>query len=187
MPDAQEETLTVPQAEKPIRRLPSAVSYSKLTTYDRCTELYKLKYVLGVPESKEDTLATRLGSICHASLEAYYLDGGQTITSPYDALTRDGGIWEEELAKVGLNLPGLRRDLQNYAHHMTKLYYRASAQYAGADKIRKADGTVSVAPQMTTAWKQYVKAHALDALALYIDTFESVTIFFWKCFFVCVV
>lgn len=164
--DPVEAEAVVPQVV--VRKLPSAVSYSKLTTYDRCSELYKLKYVQGIPESREDTVATRLGGICHTALEVFYEDGGVNVATPYDALVGEGGVWEKELADSGISV--LKRELQTYAHHMTKLYWRANAQYTGADKIRKADGTPSVAPQMTGVWKQYVKANRLDELARHIDT-----------------
>lgn len=150
-----------------VKRLPDVVSYSKLTTYDRCSELFRLKYIQGIPESREDTVATRLGSICHTAIEQFYEDGGETIESPYHALTREEGVWHAELQAN--NLLVISRELQTYGHHITKLYWRASAKYTGPDKIRKADGSVSSAPHLTTAWKTYIKNNALDRMAHHID------------------
>lgn len=163
---SQEKTATIEEMPV-IKRLPDVVSYSKLTTYDRCPELYRLKYIQGIPESREDTVATRLGSLCHSAIEQFYEDGGDVIENPYHALTRDGGVWHQEL--TASNLMVVARELQTYGHHITKLYWRASGQYNGPDKIRKADGSVSAAPHMTTAWKTYIKNHALDRMAHHID------------------
>lgn len=162
----QEKTAVI--EEMPVvKKLPDVVSYSKLTTYDRCPELFRLKYVQGIPESREDTVATRLGSICHSAIEQFYEDGGESIENPYDALTRENGVWHQELSDS--NLMVIARELQTYGHHITKLYWRASAQYTGVDKIRKADGSVSLSPHMTTAWKTYIKNNALDRMAHHID------------------
>jgi hypothetical protein len=161
------EQTAVVQEMPVVKRLPDVVSYSKLTTYDRCSELFKLKYIQGIPESREDTLATRLGSICHTAIEQFYEDGGETIETPYHALTRENGVWYQELASNNLLI--IFKELQTYGHHITKLYWRASAKYTGPDKIRKADGSVSTSPHLTTAWKTYIKNNALDRMAHHID------------------
>lgn len=145
----------------------AAYSYSKLTTYDRCSQLFKLIYVDNIPEARQDTVATTLGSFCHAGLEAFYEDETGKVESPYHALMSEGGIWDQELKRS--NLLMLRPDLVKYANHMAHLYGRASASYKGADAIRKSDGSIAMAPQMTGAWKAYCKKHGLDFLSRKLD------------------
>jgi hypothetical protein len=144
----------------------TAYSFSRLTTYDKCSELYRLTYVERAPDIRQDTVATRLGSICHTSLEEFYA-AESTAESPFHALMRPGGIWEQELVKDGLIV--LWDDLQVYASHISQLVNRASASYRGPDKIRKADGAVASAPEMTSAWKAYASKHQLYRMAGNID------------------
>lgn len=145
----------------------AAYSYSKLTTYDRCSQLFKLIYVDNIPEARQETVATSLGSFCHAGLETFYQDETGTVESPYHALMSEGGIWDQELKRSNLTM--LRPDLVKYANHMVHLYGRANPAYKGADAIRKSDGSVSVAPQMTGAWKAYCKKHGLDFMSRKLD------------------
>lgn len=151
----------------------SVYSYSKLTMYDRCSEMFKLKYVDGVPDTGADTVATRLGGICHTALENFYLDETGSIESPFHVLTASEGVWDAELKTDGLL--ALKPDLETYAHHMTILYERASASYTQRDAIRKADGSVALAPQLTSSWKAYVKQHRLDLVARKIDSLAAKT------------
>lgn len=146
---------------------PRTVSYSGLTVYDECSMLYKLQRIDRVIPAMSDTNATRIGTFCHTSLEHYYGDETGTVQSPYDELTRAGGIWDQELESCQLQM--LRPKLQAYAHHTTALYERASASYKGKDAIRKKDGAVSAAPHMTKAWTDYARQHGLNQLSDQID------------------
>lgn len=145
----------------------TAYSYSRLTTYDKCSQLYKLLYELRLKEARQDTFHTRLGTYCHAALEEFYGCEDGSIESPYNALVREGGVWDKELKKLGLD--SVEADLRRYAGHITKLYVRAHVSYRGSDAIRNKDGKVSNAPQFSGAWKEHVRQFGLDSMASKID------------------
>lgn len=151
---------TPPEAVK----VPKTVSFSRLTSYDSCSEYYRLAHVERV-FSQGDTDATRLGGIVHEALEQYYLsDFSQT---PFQILAGQNGVLMQLLEKDGL-MP-LMEPLSAYSKHCRHLRDRASAGYTGPDPIRKADGGLADKPQMTTAWKRYAAEHQLDAAAAFID------------------
>lgn len=156
----------------------TTVSYSRLTTYDKCPELFRLIHADKILPREPDTVATRLGGICHESLEDFYGDETGTIQSPYDALVREEGIWDRILTQD--NLLGLKEPLQAYAHYTTQLFARASASYKGRDAIRKSDGSVSYAPQMTGAWKDAARQYGLNQKAGYIDNVAAKAGDRWK-------
>lgn len=150
---------------------PKSMSYSRATMYDECSQLYKLVNIDGLVEKGGDTDATRLGKICHQAIENQLNDETGTVISPYDELVKAGGIWDQELAKY--NLTELKGRLQALAHHTTSLYERATARYKGPDAIRKADGSVAVAPDKCKPWTEYVRAHGLDGMASQIDNLAA--------------
>lgn len=145
----------------------TAYSYSRLTTYDKCSELYRLMYQVGLGDVRQDTFHTRLGSYCHSALESFYNCTDGSVASPYEALTGPKGIWDTELTKLGLD--PVREDLNRYAGHMTKLYARANHKYKGHDAIRTKDGKVTESPQFTTPGREYIRQFGLDTLATKVD------------------
>ncbi len=153
--------------QSPSAFVPKSMSFSRATMVDECSMLYKLVNVDRLVEKGGDTDATRLGKLCHESIENQLNDETGTVISPYDELVKPGGIWDRELTKH--NLMELKGRLQAYAHHTTSLYERATARYKGADAIRKADGSVALAADKTKGWTEYVKAHGLDGMAAQID------------------
>lgn len=163
-------------------KAPRTVSVSRLSQYEECSQLYKLTRIDNVLEAYTGTVYTEIGTACHGPLETFYgqflLDEDAKYATPYEAMTAPGGYWDQQLAKY--NLLGLKDHLQNYAHHTTQLYHRASAGYTGKDAIRKADGSVPKAPQMTTPWKDYAKANGLNALQAQIDSLAARADDTWK-------
>jgi hypothetical protein len=155
------------------------VSVSQLNSYEECSYKYKRVRILQDLPRDPDTIYTRLGGICHEAIEQCIeslVSGDGRFATPYDALVGEGGVWDTWLAKA--KLTSLKPRLEEYAHHTTKLYYRASASYQGADAIRnKGDfggdevwrNPVSKAPHMTGTWKAEAKKLGLDAKASFID------------------
>lgn len=170
------QTLTVPTT--PINTLPIArgdytyYSVSRLQTYLKCGEAYRLQYVERQKREYTYSYSTVVGSLVHNALEKYFLQGGAGINLL--------GIFENtsEAALIDLNLLGdsdgtIYLDLLRYARGVGSLYERASATYTGKDAIRTAKGEVPSIPQATSSWKdamvglgQGLLKDGLDALSV---------------------
>lgn len=137
-------------------------SFSKLDTYVKCSEMFKLQYVDKVSGVDTSSLETVVGNKCHDALEEFYLNSD--IPDPYTALVQ---LWKDELTKDGLE--ALATDLNHYASDISKLFLRAGANYKGADPIRTSTGQVPKSPEMTTGWKDAVREMKLWERAQRID------------------
>jgi hypothetical protein len=155
------------------KKLADQYSFSKLEVYEKCSELYRLTYETQLPDIRQDTFHTRLGTFCHTSLEDFYGCEDGTITSPYDALVRKGGIWDRELERCGLSM--LKPDIMRYANHIVKLYERAHWTYQGKDPIRAPKD-----PTATKVWTDYVRSFGLDRMAAKIQNVAAETSKDWE-------
>lgn len=135
-------------------------SHSRLGVYEKCGKMYEFEYVKKIRKRVEADHFI-IGDFCHKSLEAYYKAEAET---PIEALT---ARWDDWLTRNGLT-PLVAR-LKDYSHDISHLYRRASADYNGADRIRKKGDLVADAPHMTGAWKQAVRDLDLEARQTDID------------------
>lgn len=141
-----------------------SVSYSRLSTYLNCAEMYRLKYVAKDEgrkiTSKYKTLEEPLikGNLAHNALE-YYLNG----TDKEDAVGLALSDWLENICHItpisgepdmgeGVNLD----KLEYYAKECGRLLMRCSESYVEEDKIRNKDGSAPKDPlnYMPGAFKQ---------------------------------
>jgi hypothetical protein len=151
---------------------PATYSVSRLKTFHICSMLYKYKYVDRI---KVDSLtkATLLGSCLHQILEDTY--------KPYINLTNPPIALSSNLI-----IQGTINTLTNaFVHDLTEqvnevhknylllahLYKRADEHYTGKDAIRKADGTVAQAPEMTGTWKREVASYNLEDTKERLDSY----------------
>ena len=141
-------------------------SFSKLDTYVRCSEMYRLQYVDRVDGIDTSSIETDIGSRCHNALERFYLDS--SVPNPYVALLED---WKAELEKDGLG--SLYTDLNHLASDVSKLMLRASASYSGPDAIRTGKREVSKSPEMTADWKNAARELRLQERQSRIDQLAS--------------
>lgn len=136
-------------------------SFSRITTYSKCGQMYKLRYIDGMPS--DSTTATLTGNICHEVLEELHLNGGNSLEILVDNM-------ESILQKRNIAVPnGYVEKLSSLFLLQEELYLRASAEYDGPDAIRKKDGTVSAYPEMTGTWIKEVKRLNIDGIKIDID------------------
>lgn len=147
-------------------KVPKTFSYSRVSKYTDCPRLYYLQHVAKLLEAYSDTNPTKIGNWCHKALETV-LQSEEDGLVPYEILAGKGGLWDQELEK--LKLTALKPKLQTYAHHYTQVMVRANPNYRGADKIRKADGSVPSMPLMTKDGSAYSRQHKMPQMALDID------------------
>lgn len=127
-------------------------SVSRLQTYLKCGEAYRLQYIERLPREYTASQSTVVGSLVHHALEVYLLGGGgRTLLQVFED--------HSEECLRGMNLIGpsegyIYGDLLRYAMGVHTLYERASASYTGKDTIRTAKGVVPQVPQATSAWKE---------------------------------
>ncbi len=150
---------------------PEYYSISRLKTYKECSYKYFNQYIqkIKVASFSESTI---MGNFIHSALEYLYTTEDEEIEYLIDALKVtskqsliDLRIVQEDEAQY------LDELLWDYAEDITVLYDRASADYQGKDAIRKADGSVSTAPQMTSGWKKAEKELRLVERRNTIDLF----------------
>lgn len=134
---------------------PPTYSVSKLRTFHTCSMLYKYKYVDKLRDNNL-TKATLIGSCLHQILEDTYrpfinIDNPpRTLIEPVILTSTN-----EVLSKVFVHdLTDQITTVYNYYKQIDQLYYRASAEYNGPYPIRKGDGTIAQAPEMTGTWKK---------------------------------
>lgn len=136
---------------------PATYSVSRLRTYHLCSTLFKYKYV---DKLRDNSLskATLIGSSLHQILEDTY-NPFINIENPPRTLVYPTIIssMNEVLTKVFVH--DLTKQIEIIHNHylvIKELYYRASEEYRGPDPIRKGDGTIAQAPEMTGAWKKEI-------------------------------
>jgi len=145
-------------------------SVSRLQTYLKCGEAYRLQYVERQKREYTCSYSTVVGSLVHNALEMYFLGGGTRLLHLFETTS------ETALIDLGLLTDrdtSLYEDLLRYAKGVGSLYERASATYMGKDAIRTGKGDVPSMPQATTAWKDAMVGlgqgrlkEGLDAMAL---------------------
>ncbi len=147
-------------------------SVSRLQTYLKCGEAYRLQYEEKLKREYTYSYSTVIGSLVHNALEWYFNSQGS------DKSLIDLFETTSEAALVDLKIladtdTGVYEDLQRYARGVRSLYERASATYTGPDPIRTAKGDVPSVPQNTSSWKEAMVdlgqgrlKDGLDALAL---------------------
>lgn len=151
-----------------MKNVPKTYSFSRINGYTDCSYKYYLQHIIRELDAYSASDATLLGNWCHKALETVLEAEEDAVPqSPYEILAGEGGLWDQELER--LKLTDLKPRLQEYAHHYSGLMLRASAAYKGADKIRKADGSVAAKPSMTKGWGEYARANKLDQKAVAID------------------
>ena len=136
---------------------PATYSVSRLRTYHVCSTLFKYKYVDRLRDNSLSK-ATLIGSSLHQILEDNYLpfigiDNPPTTLSESTILSSTN----EVLSKVFVH--DLTEQIKIVAAYYTvikELYNRASDSYTGPFPIRKGDGTVAQAPEMTATWKKEI-------------------------------
>lgn len=130
-------------------------SFSKLDTYNRCSEMFRLQYVDKVRSVDTSSIETEIGSRCHDALEVFYSD--PSTTDPYSVLLSQ---WKSELEAIGLE--ALYTDLNHIASDISKLLYRAGPNYTGSDAIRTGNKSIARSPELTTDWKNAARYLKLD-------------------------
>lgn len=119
--------------------------------------MYKYKYVDKLRDNSL-TKATLLGSCLHQILEDTYRPH-INIDNPPRTLEEATILasTNEVLSKVFVHdLTEQITTVYNYYKQVDDLYYRASVDYTGPNAIRKGDGTVAQAPEMTATWKKEI-------------------------------
>lgn len=163
-------------------KAPKGYSYSQLKAYEDCGALHDLVRNQRLIKGFEGSVYTAIGNACHDPLETwlnqYLSEDAPAYETPYDYMVAADGYWDTKLKAMGLL--DLKPRLQTYAFHTTNLYYRSSASFKGPDAIRKADGTVPKAPQMTTPWKDYARKHGLAQMESEINTLAARVDAFYK-------
>lgn len=154
--------------QKELSSRPDTYSYSKVSSYLKCSQYYKLNYVDRVKVFK-DTVSTTLGTFVHSALEYLYDDNDdeevQTlleafyITSPKD------------LNKLGVkNTEQFIFMLNEYLADEDQLHYLASEECVGPECIRTKAGKIAKVPAMTTGWKEKEKQLDLPRRRFQIDS-----------------
>lgn len=157
---------------------PATYSVSRLRTYHLCSTLFKYKYV---DRFRDNSLskATLIGSSLHQILEDNYLPfigiDNPPRTIPYTVIVTSTN---EVLTKVFLHdLTDQIEQVYSYYTSIQELYKRASADYVGLNPIRKGDGTVAQAPEMTGTWKKELAklniANVQDSINSYIKSVDG--------------
>ncbi len=151
---------------------PATYSVSKLRTFHTCSMLYKYKYVDRIRDNSL-TKGTVIGSCLHQILEDTYrpfigIDNPpKTIIGPI-VLTSTN----EVLSKVFVHdLTEQIQTIYTYYNQVEELYYRASASYEGDFPIRKGDGSVAQAPEMTATWKKELAKLGVDDIQTNINRY----------------
>ena len=119
--------------------LPS-LSYSALTTFEKCPELYRKKYVekeVGIDIPKDYFL---LGSLTHKILE-FRLTEDNSLEIAYQ-LAFDNWLQEQGFALE----QELKDNLFNYGIEYGQILHKASPCYLESDKYRKKDGSLLSSP-----------------------------------------
>ena len=129
----------------------SYYSVSRLQTYLKCGEAYRLQYIEKIDRQYTHSYSTVVGSLVHNALEIHFLGSDKSLIEIFETTS--------EAALVGLGLldsvgDGVYGDILRYARGVRSLYERASAAYTGTDAIRTAKGDVPSMPQATSAWKE---------------------------------
>lgn len=142
---------------------PATYSVSKLRTFHTCSMMYKYKYVDKIRDNSL-TKATLIGSCLHQALEDNYFAfigiDNPPATLPEQTILK--GI-NDVLSKVFLHdLTEQIAQVYTYYQSIQELYVRASANYTGPNPIRKGDGTVAQAPEMTGTWKKELAKLKVD-------------------------
>lgn len=142
-------------------------SHSRLNTFQTCGKLYEFEYILKQRERKEADHFI-IGSACHKCIEMYYINEDGNINHPLDYVDiyfRDF-LRSHQVGHLLGEMKAVQTDIQ-------QLHTRASADYKGADAIRK-KGTypkghanywmnpVSDHPHFTGDWKAAVEKLDLD-------------------------
>lgn len=151
---------------------PATYSVSKLRTYHTCSMMYKYKYVDKIRDNSL-TKATLIGSCLHQALEDNYLPfiglDNPPTTLPETAIVK--GI-VDVLSKVFVHdLTQQIAQVYTYYQSIQDLYIRASADYDGPNPIRKGDGTVAQAPEMTGTWKKELAKLKVDNIEQELNTY----------------
>lgn len=130
---------------------PEAYSFSKVSSYMKCSTFFKLRYIDRIKVYK-DSNSTILGSFIHAALEELYdIPGDDSIQSLEDAFNKTS---PEVLKSIGIENPKYFIQLINeYLEDYDHLVYLASAECTGPDCIRTKAGKIAKSPQMTSGWK----------------------------------
>ncbi len=130
----------------------SYYSVSRLQTYLKCGEAYRLQYVERLPREYTSSYSTVVGSLVHHTLEVYFLAG--SVGSLLKVFEEHSEDCLRNLGLIGNTEEYVYSDLLRYARGVHKLYEKASATYTGKDAIRTAKGEVPQVPQATSAWKE---------------------------------
>ena len=151
---------------------PPTYSVSKLRTFHTCSMLYKYKYVDKIRDNSLSK-ATLVGSCLHQALEDNYL--------PYLNKANPPKLLPNNVILNAINttlsevfVHELKQQIAvvyDYYLAISNLYIRASADYAGPNPIRKGDGTVAQAPEMTGTWKKELAKLKLDNAQLDINSY----------------
>jgi hypothetical protein len=134
--------------------------------------MYKYKYVDKIRDNSL-TKATLIGSCLHQALEDNYLPfigiDNPPLTLPETAILK--GI-NDVLSKVFVHdLTQQIAQVYTYYQSIQDLYIRASADYDGPNPIRKGDGTVAQAPEMTGTWKKELAKLKVDNIESELNTY----------------
>jgi PD-(D/E)XK nuclease superfamily len=126
-------------------------SVSRLQTYLKCGEGYRLQYVEKVKREYTSSYSTVVGSLVHGALEEYLVNGSEgTLLEVLERVSYSTLVRLKVLVEGD---EGIYDSLLRYAKGMASLYERASAGYTGSDAIRTTKGEVPSSPQSTTSWK----------------------------------
>lgn len=142
------------------------ISYSALTTFEKCPELYRRKYIekeKGIDLPKDYFL---LGSLTHKILE-FRLTGEPNLETAYTLALEN---WVEE---QGFALEDdLYKNLYNYGIEYGQMLHKASPCYLESDKYRKKDGSVLDNPHAYPSheMRKDYEREDLDVLKSEIDT-----------------
>ena len=139
----------------------SNYSYSRITTYSKCGQMYKLRYIDGIKSGSSSS--TIKGNLCHEVLEELHKNGGD----PLDIYVSNLKSLLESRALVVPD--GCIEKLLFLCQAKDDLYIRASEDYTGRDAIRKRDGSVASHPEMTGVWMKEIKKLNLDSTSFNID------------------
>ena len=144
-------------------------SVSRLQTYLKCGEAYRLQYIERHRREYTSSYSTVVGSLAHNALEMHFLGKG-TVMDMFESTSEACLI---DLNLIDGNDGDVYADLLRYAHGVRSLYERASISYTGPNPIRTAKGDVPSVPQSTTAWKEAMAGlgqgmlkDGLDALSI---------------------
>lgn len=147
------------------------MSHSKLNVFQECGKLFEYEYILK-ERVRSEANHFIIGSACHKCIEMYYLS--PELGSPLEYADI---YWRDWLRSKGLGF--LLGNLKAVYADIGQLYVRASAEYQGADAIRRGakkekgeksfprgpeywKNPVADSPAMTGDWKNAVAALDLD-------------------------